>query len=112
MTPTVSFREHLTPEREDDLSFARPGKPSELRTLSDEELSRLIRKEGFANGWPIHPLAEHEMSARLIASLRDFKHASDRSSRLLLVATVALVGLTLVLVGLTVVLVWLTMRLE
>jgi hypothetical protein len=45
------------------------------------------------------------MRSRLIGSLKDFKQASDRASRVLIV-------LTAVLVVLTAVLVWLTIRLD
>jgi hypothetical protein len=35
------LRDWLTPEQEDNLSYLTPSRPSELRGLSDEELSRL-----------------------------------------------------------------------
>lgn len=108
----MSFRDHLTPEREDDLGFATPPTPSELRNLPDDELFRLWRKFMFANKWPFSEQAQYEMRSRLIGSLKDFKQASDRASRILIGLTVALVVLTVVLVGLTIVLVWLTLRLD
>jgi hypothetical protein len=100
-----TLRERLTPEGEDDLSYLTPSKPSELRSLSDEELSRLARKLKFANNWPFHAMIERELTGRLIASLKAFKQASDRASRVLIV-------LTAVLAVLTAVLVWLTIRLD
>jgi hypothetical protein len=48
-----TLRERLTAEREDDLSYLMPSKPSELRSLPDDELFRLWRKFMFANKWPL-----------------------------------------------------------
>jgi hypothetical protein len=101
----LTLRERLTAEREDDPSYLTPSKPSELRGLSDEELSRLARKLKFANHWPFYAMIEHELTGRLIVSLKAFKQASDRSARVLIVLTAVLVVLTLVLV-------WLTIRLD
>jgi hypothetical protein len=99
-------RSRLTAEKEDDVGdFLMPTKPSQLRALSDEELSRFLHKVAFANMWPISAKVQFETSARLIAALKDFKESSDRSAKVL-------VGLTIVLVILTAVLVWLTLRLS
>jgi hypothetical protein len=101
MVDLAEIRGRLAPEQEDDPSFLTPSKPSELRALPDEELYRLFRKLAFANTWPFHAMFEMELRARLIAALKDFKQASDRSARVLIVLT-AVIGV------LTVVLVWLT----
>jgi hypothetical protein len=99
------LRDLLTPEQEDDLSYLTPSKPSELRGLSDDELSRLAGKLKFANDWPFNAMIEHELTGRLILSLKAFNQASDWAAHVLIV-------LTAVLVVLTAVLVWLTIRLE
>lgn len=49
---------------------------------------------------------------RQIAALKDFKDSANRSSRVMIGLTVALVFLAVILVVLTVAIVWLTLRLE
>lgn len=93
------------PDDPDDLSYNVPERPSELASLSDEQLFRLLRKVAFANRWQFDTKVQFEAASRLIVSLKDFKKSSDRSAR-------ALIWLTLVLVGLTLVLIWLTLRLN
>jgi hypothetical protein len=83
---------------EDELGFTVPGKPSELRSMPDDELAETYRKSAFANLHPFSAMLEHEMSFRLIAALKDFKSAADRSARTLNVLTVALLLLTAALV--------------
>jgi hypothetical protein len=73
-----TLRERLTAEREDDLSYLTPSKPSELRGLSDDELFRLWRKFMFANKWPFPEQAQHEMRSRLIGSPRWQRRADRR----------------------------------
>ena len=83
---------------EDDLGYTMPATPSELRQMSDEELARVSRKNAYANRHPFSSIVEAEMNTRLIAALRSFKAAADRSSRTLNVLTFVLVVLTVVLV--------------
>jgi hypothetical protein len=83
---------------EDDLGFTFPDKPSELRSIPDDELAETYRKSAFANRHPFSAMIEREMSFRLIAALKDFKKAADRSARTLNLLTVALVLLTAALV--------------
>lgn len=90
------------PHDADDLSYAVPEKPSELTSLNDEELFQLLRKVAFANNWKFDVKVQFEATARLISALKDFKASSDRSARVLIMLTLALVGLTVVLVWLTV----------
>jgi len=94
----------IKPSDPDDLSYNVPAKPSELGSLTDEELFRLLQKVAFANNWQFDAKVQFEAMARLIAALKDFKSSSDRSDR-------AVIFLTLVLVALTGVLVWLTVEL-
>jgi hypothetical protein len=93
------------PQDPDHLSYNTPERPSELTSLTDDELFRLLRKVAFANYWQFDTKVQFEATARLIAALKDFKKSSDRTGW-------ALIFLTLVLVVLTVVLVWLTIELE
>lgn len=93
-----------TPNDPDDLSYVIPTKPSELTSLTDDELFRLLQKVAFANQWPFDGKVQFEATARLIKALKDFKASSDRSAK-------ALIGLTIVLVILTAVIVWLTVEL-
>jgi hypothetical protein len=92
------------PDDPDDLSYVIPNKPSELTSLEDEDLFRLLRKVAFANQWTFDAKVQFETTGRLITALKDFKASSDRSAR-------ALIFLTLVLVVLTGVLVWATIEL-
>jgi hypothetical protein len=66
--------------------------------MPDDELAETYRKSAFANRHPFSTMIEHEMSFRLIAALKDFKNAADRSARTLNFLTVALVLLTVALV--------------
>jgi hypothetical protein len=93
------------PEDPDHLAYNTPERPSELTSLSDDQLFRLLRKVAFANRWQFDTKAQFEATARLIAALKSFKKSSDRTGW-------ALIFLTLVLVVLTVVLVWLTVKLD
>jgi hypothetical protein len=93
------------PDDADDLSFATPNRPSELASLADDDLFRLLQKVAFSNNWPFDAKVQFEATARLIAALKGFKKSSDRTGW-------ALIFLTFVLVILTVVLVWLTTELE
>jgi hypothetical protein len=83
---------------EDSLGYTFPTTPSDLRTMPDEELARLWRRNAFANRHPLSSIVEQEMNTRLIAALKSFKAAADRSSRTLNVLTFVLVVLTVVLV--------------
>ena len=89
----------------DDLGFRFANKPSELAGLSDEDLVVLYRKMAFANKHPFDVIVEKELQARLIAALKEFHTASERSSGTIARLTWALIALTLVIVVLTVVLV-------
>ncbi len=86
------------PTDEDDLGLSPPTKPSELRTLSDEDLARDYRKLAFAGRYPFDRMYEMEVSFRLIAALGVAKKAADRSAKILNVLTLVLVVLTAVLV--------------
>ena len=83
---------------EDDFSFLIPTRPSELRQMSDDELMRNYRKSAIANRHPFSSMLEYELQARVIAALKSFKAAADRSARTLNVLTFVLVVLTVVLV--------------
>jgi hypothetical protein len=89
---------------EDDSGFTFPDKPSALRAMPDDELFRTYRRMAYANRYPFDRMVEQELSIRLVSALVGFRRASDRSSRVL-------IGLTVALVALTIVLVWLTTRL-
>jgi hypothetical protein len=92
-----------TPESdEDSFAYTIPGSPSELRTLKDEELARLWRRNAYANTHPLSVKVEYEMNTRLIQALKSFKVASDRSARTLSLLTLVLVVLTVVLVVYTI----------
>lgn len=93
---------HLDAEREDELGYTFPTRPSELRTLSNERLFRLWRKIAFENKHPFDRMVEHEMETRLILALGAFKKAAERSARTLNLLTLALTVLTVVLVVLAV----------
>ena len=93
------------PDDPDDLSYEVPERPSDLTSLTDTELFRLLRKVAFANMWQFDTKVQFEATARLIAALKDFKKSSDR-------AAAAVIFLTVVLVVLTIVLVWLTKELD
>jgi hypothetical protein len=94
----------IKPHDPDDLSYNVPEKPTELTSLTDDELFRLLQKVAFANLWQFEAKVQFEATARLIAALKAFKASSDRSDRVL-------IFLTLVLIALTGVLVWLTLEL-
>ena len=83
---------------EDSFAYTIPGKPSELRTLPDEDLARLWRRNAYANTHPLSVKVEYEMNTRLIAALKSFKAAADRASLTLNVLTAVLLVLTVVLV--------------
>ena len=83
---------------EDILGYAPPTKPSELRSMPDNELAEMWRKLAFGNQHPFDVMIEREQGFRLIAALKDFKRAADRSARTLNLLTVALVLLTAALV--------------
>jgi hypothetical protein len=85
-------------DADDDLNFNFPARHGELSALSDDDLATAYRKMAYANKHPYESIAEHEMQFRLVAALREFKQAADRSSRTLNVLTVVLVVLTVVLV--------------
>jgi len=87
---------------EDDFSFLIPTRPSELRQMSDDELMRNYRKSAIANRHPFSSMLEYELQARVIAALKSFKAAADRSARTLNVLTFVLVVLTVVLVVYTI----------
>lgn len=70
----------------------------ELAEMTDGELI-----EGAAE-WTQHTPYEMELQHRLIDAIKSFKASNDRSSRLLIILTVALVVLTIVITGLTIVL--------
>lgn len=93
------------PEDPDDFGYLIPDRPSQLTSLSDEDLFRLLRKVAFANMWQFDTKVQFEATARLIAALKEFKASSDRASK-------AVIFLTLILVVLTGVLVWLTTELN
>src|SRR6266508_1150742 len=93
------------PDDSDDLSYEVPEKPSDLTSLTDADLFRLLRKVAFANMWQFDTKVQFEATARLIAALKEFKKSSDR-------AAAAVIFLTVVLVVLTIVLVWLTKELD
>ena len=85
-------------QNEDDPGYTLPTTPSELRTMSDDELARISRKNAYANKHPFSSIFDQEMNARLIVALKSFKAAADRSSRTLNTLTFVLVVLTVVLV--------------
>jgi hypothetical protein len=87
---------------ENELSYTLPATPSQLREMPDEELARVARKNAYANLHPFSSIFQAEMEARLIAALKSFKTAADRSSRTLSVLTAVLVVLTVVLVVYTI----------
>lgn len=62
---------------------------------------RILRKNAFANLWPVDAKFQFEATARLIAALKDFKHSSDRASKVMIVLTILIAALTVVLVWLT-----------
>ena len=99
------------PDDPDDLTFNLPSRPSELVSLGDEDMFRLLHKVAFANYSNPKEYIGFEVMARLVAALKDSKTASDRAARRLFWTTVALVILTVALVAMTGVLVWLTTRL-
>jgi hypothetical protein len=90
------------PDDPDDYGYAIPTRPSELTTLNDTELFRLLRKVAFANQWTFDTKVQFEATSRLIDALKDFKASSDRSGRILIFLTVVLIVLTAVLVWLTI----------
>jgi hypothetical protein len=90
------------PDDLDDLSYVTPNRPSELASLADEDLFRLLQKVAFSNKWPFDAKVQFEATARLIAALKDFKRSSDRSANVMIFLTVVLVVLTAALVWLTV----------
>jgi hypothetical protein len=90
------------PDDPDDYLYNVPDRPSELTSLTDVELFRLLRKVAFANQWQFDTKVQFEATARLIEALKDFKASSDRSGRLLIFLTVVLIVLTAVLVWLTI----------
>jgi hypothetical protein len=92
------------PNDPDDFAYNVPDKPSQLTSLTDEELFRLLRKVAFANRWSFDTKVQFEATSRLIGALEDFKTSSDRSAKVL-------IALTVVLVLLTAVIVWLTLEL-
>jgi hypothetical protein len=94
-------RDH-DPDDPDDFSYNIPQKPSELTSLGDADLFRLLRKVAFANNWQFDAKVQFEATGRLIAALKDFKTSSDRSGRILIFLTVVLIALTVVIVVLTV----------
>lgn len=75
------------PQDPDDLSYNTPDRPSELTSLTDEELFRLLRKVAFANRWSFDAKVQFEATARLISALRGFKRSSDRSAAVLIFLT-------------------------
>jgi hypothetical protein len=87
---------------EDNLGYTLPTSPSALRQMPDEELARTWRRSAYANKHPFSSIFEQEMNTRLIAALKSFKAAADRSSRTLNMLTVVLVALTVVLVVYTI----------
>lgn len=64
---------------EDDLGHRFPGKPSELRTIGDDELFRELRRMAYANRWPFDRMAEHEM--KLASSSRSSPSRTPRTVR-------------------------------
>lgn len=100
------MRSRLTPQNEDDVAnVLTPNRPSHLAALTDDELFRMLHKVAFANKWSLDAKVQFEATGRLIAALKEFKRAADRSSR-------ALIALTIVLVILTAVVAWLTAQLS
>jgi hypothetical protein len=89
---------------EDNLSYTFPAEPSELQTLSDENLARTWRKLAFANKHAHDRMVEHEMNYRLMRALKSYAVAAERSASRLNRLTVILVLLTVMLVVLTIVL--------
>jgi hypothetical protein len=89
-------------EHENELGHTFPSKPSELRDMADGELFETWRKMAYANRYPFDRMVEQEMTSRLVAALKDFKAAADRSARTLNVLSIVLVALTVVLVVYTV----------
>jgi hypothetical protein len=86
----------------DDLLYVTPNRPSELTSLTDEDLFRLLQKVAFANNWQLDAKVQFDATARLIAALKDFKASSDRSAKVLIALTVVLIILTAVVVWLTI----------
>jgi hypothetical protein len=87
---------------EDSPRYVKPTRPSEIRQMSDDELMHLYRKQAFANLHPFSSMLEYELQSRVIAALKSFKAAADRSARTLNVLTLVLVVLTLVLLVYTI----------
>lgn len=87
---------------QDDPGYTIPSTPAELREMSDDELTSLWRKNAFANLHPLSSIVQAELNTRLIAALKSFKAAADRSARTLNVLTAVLVVLTVVLVVYTI----------
>jgi hypothetical protein len=96
------FRDHLTPEREDDPGWNYPSAPSQVRRLPDDELMRLYRKLSRGNQHPWDRRIELELIGRFTVALKGFRQASEKASQRLELATWVLIVLTIVIAVFTV----------